>query len=196
MSETYPPPSGPPPTSRAAAPAQPSRQDSLEGAIPDEPPPAYSSIAGPSGDTTVAAGPSRMDFSGPPPMPDRLTQNITGVGVGYGPRPPAQSPSGQVGNSWGISPQQTGSSWESPHTLSNNPFGDQNRPPPPPKHPSISGTYPTPPGPPLQHASPNASGSRPQQDLSPTEAPTPGRPLLYKGQMLVYPKGHFCHKCR
>jgi hypothetical protein len=31
--------------------------------------------------------------------------------------------------------------------------------------------------------------------MTPTEVPTPGRPLLRGGQLLVYPKGYVCSKC-
>lgn len=34
------------------------------------------------------------------------------------------------------------------------------------------------------------------QQLTPTEVPTPGRPLLRDGQFLVYKSGVFCHKCQ
>ncbi|BEI82999.1 hypothetical protein CcaverHIS002_0308670 [Cutaneotrichosporon cavernicola] len=87
------PPPGPPPRPN---------QDSnpFNDAVPDDPPPAYEAI---SGDSTLSAGPSRMDFSGPPPLPDRLTRlnthstggySIPGVGVGYNPASPS-SPGGQ-----------------------------------------------------------------------------------------------------
>lgn len=32
-------------------------------------------------------------------------------------------------------------------------------------------------------------------ERGPTTVPTPGRPLLHQGQLLVYPKGHTCQKC-
>ncbi|GFZ49515.1 hypothetical protein JCM24511_07635, partial [Saitozyma sp. JCM 24511] len=213
MTETYAAPSGPPPTrNNVSAPA---RQDSFDVAIPDEPPPAYTPSAGMQGDTHIQAGPSRMDFSGPPPLPERLEQNITGVGVGYGPRPPI--PPGQ-GSGWAQpSPQQQFQHQpQPPHTHS--PWGP---PEPPPQHPSrVNGsgngygaapsTLLTPVG---NHGNPfadtaqaHAGPSRPspapnspqgasQQDLTPTEVPTPGRPLLRGGQLLVYPKGYVCSKC-
>ncbi|OCF39037.1 hypothetical protein I317_07174 [Kwoniella heveanensis CBS 569] len=224
------PPSGPPPShqSHAQDPASLSADD-----IPNDPPPAYtptaatgtagggapsssSSSANPNGghgETTLEVGPSRMDFSGPPPLPDRLENNITGVGTGYGRRPDHALGSQPTGDSsstgysaWGVSGQASG--W---------------RPPPPPHHPSTSSTsgYAAPSGPPpsalsgkdnpfsdtnqssSSGAGPSSSRPRPppppsaqqQQDTSPTEAPTPGRPLLHRGQLLVYPKGHWCHKC-
>lgn len=174
MTETFAPPAGPPPSTTTQP--QPRRQETQDDLpLPDEPPPAYSAVASHSGDTTLAAGPARPDFSGPPPMPERLEANITGVGVGYGPR------------IQGVSPQPTGGSFQS-----NNPFGDHQAPP---RHPSRqSGQFGSPSGPP---PSSPAGPSRPPPpiDLSPTEIPTPGRPLLRHGQLLVYPKGHFCHKC-
>lgn len=147
--------------------------------VPDEAPPAYELV---SGDQTIQAGPQRMDFSGPPPLPDRFQrpagpppqhlqqtptggQSIPGVGVGYG------GGSGQ---------------WA-----------------PPPSHPA-NGGYRPPPGPPQQPFSPppgappppppNRPGSS-SQDMTPTEHPVPGRPLLHKGQLLVYPKSYYCGKC-
>lgn len=213
----YTPPAGPPPSRQphntSQPPAMPERRNSNDLDIPDEPPPAYTSVAV-QGDSTVDAGPSRMDFSGPPPMPDRLQTNITGVGIGYGARIPGQGISSQqTGSGSYLSPQGTGGS----ALGSNNPFGDHNRPPPPPSHPSRtesgfsapSGpppgkpnvgetTYRPPADPPAGGGSSQAAGpSRPPPpvDLSPTEVPTPGRPLLRHGQMLVYPKGFFCQKC-
>ncbi|GHJ83877.1 hypothetical protein NliqN6_0279 [Naganishia liquefaciens] len=35
----------------------------------------------------------------------------------------------------------------------------------------------------------------PSEQLTPTEVPTPGRPLLREGKFLVYKPGSFCHKC-
>jgi hypothetical protein len=35
----------------------------------------------------------------------------------------------------------------------------------------------------------------PPNDRGPTTVPTPGRPLLCEGNLLVYPRGHFCEKC-
>jgi hypothetical protein len=215
MPETFQPPRGPPPS-------QPARSGSIDDTmVPDEPPPAYTTVAGHQGDTTLAAGPSRMDFSGPPPLPDRLQANITGVGVGYEPRVHATPSHTSTPGGAGMSPQQTGSSFHS-----NNPFGDHNRPAPPPQHPArydAHGSFTPPVGPPpgvpgknpppsnagpggfggspSSNAGPSrpplppSSTSSPAIDLSPTDIPTPGRPLLRHGQMLVYPKGHFCHKC-
>ncbi|WWD19097.1 hypothetical protein CI109_103555 [Kwoniella shandongensis] len=193
MSGSFAPPSGPPPptatgsTASAAAP-QPTDDN------PFDPPPAYTPSAAVAGEMSVAAGPSRMDFSGPPPMPDRLQHNITGVGVGYGP------------THHGSQPQQTGG-WGSSISSQSTGFSQPNsgfHPPPPPRHPSTYNS--TPPNAKTDTPSSNyadAGPSRPPPppqtngpiDLSPTEVPTPGRPLLYKGQLLVYPKGFFCYKC-
>ena len=181
MSQSYAPPSGPPPLPRRSS------TDNLD--IPDEAPPAYTPHAAQAGSTTVDAGPSRMDFSGPPPMPERLTNNITGVGMGYGPR------------IQGVSPQPTGSSG----MASNNPFGDSHQPQLGRTDSSASFNAPSGPPPPrTNHSSQGSYGgnggngagpSSGHADLSPTEVPTPGRPLLRNGQMLVYPKGHHCPKC-
>lgn len=150
----------PPP---GAPPRQPQRQDSLDDAIPDEAPPAYDAIGL---DPTVQQGPSRMDFSGPPPLPERHQQiqnhnqaiqptpsgglPIPGVGIGYGPH----SPGAQT---------QTQGAWS--------------QPPLTPQH--------------TQQTQP----SQPQ-DLTPTTTPTPGRPLLHNNRLLVYPRNHRCSKCQ
>ncbi|KAG6872036.1 hypothetical protein C0995_013728 [Termitomyces sp. Mi166 len=44
-----------------------------------------------------------------------------------------------------------------------------------------------------RHASTSSGGSTPSS--SPTKTPTPGRPLLRDGKLLVYPKGFLCQKC-
>jgi hypothetical protein len=86
------PPPGPPPNRPT--------DDAFNDAVPDDPPPAYEAVS--RTDSVVAAGPSRMDFSGPPPLPDRMQRlqphstggySIPGVGVGYNPGP--SSPGGQ-----------------------------------------------------------------------------------------------------
>lgn len=141
---------------------EPRRSGSLDPVIPDDPPPAYEAATG-SGEVTVASGPNRMDFSGPPPMPEGLQTTATGgqvlpgVGVGYGPTDHGPMNHGQ----WGAppAPQQTGNGFAPPSG-------------PPPSNPSTP------------------------QDHSPSEHPVPGRPLLHRGQLLVYPKGHYCHKCQ
>ncbi|WVQ74917.1 hypothetical protein IAR50_004525 [Cryptococcus sp. DSM 104548] len=153
-----------------------------EDQIPSEPPPAYtpSATAG-NGESTVQAGPDRPDFSGPPPMPEWFERqqqqqqqytggsgvgvNVTGVGMGYGHGGHAQS--------------QYGSSAEN------------GAKPPPPRHPSTTGSARPPP--PLPSRTPNAQPS--SGSAAPTETPTPGRPLLHRGQMLVYPTGFWCRKC-
>ncbi|KAL7422805.1 hypothetical protein Q5752_002101 [Cryptotrichosporon argae] len=124
----------------------------LDPPIPDEPPPAYSSVAGSLGvpETSLASGPARPDFSGPPPLPDRLDSTATGgvgiPGVGYGYGWPGDY-GGELGD--GFSAPQ------------------------------------------LQHMH-----TRPPHETVPTDVPTPGRLLLYKNQLLVYPRGHFCTNCQ
>ncbi len=182
MSSNYTPPPGAPP-SRVTP-----RSDSLStDALPDEPPPPpYTPAAGPQGDTSVQAGPSHVDFSGPAPR--RLEQNITGVGVGYGrrPDPPAQAWSSSSaqhtgrGGWGGLSPHDTGA------------VGSHGSMQPPPTHPSrLETSQPTKGGP----SSAGSSRPPPPNDVTPTEAPTPGRPLLHHGMMLIYPQGYFCSKC-
>ncbi|RSH86482.1 uncharacterized protein EHS24_004738 [Apiotrichum porosum] len=204
---SYASPTGAPP--RPSPTVRPQRQDSsLDPTIPDEAPPAYEAV---SHDYTVQAGPQRMDFSGPPPMPDRMSSHnvplqspvqpsptggfaVPGVGMGYGPTAHQTNPFA------GAPPPPTnagaaGSGLWSP-------------PPVPPRHPAspLSPTgYPgaayasptTAPPPPRQQPA-AAGGSQspsPAQDATPTEAPVPGHPLLRDGNLLVYPKGHYCSKC-
>jgi hypothetical protein len=168
-------------TKGSPAPVQP---DSMNVPIPDEPPPAYSSAPG---HNTIQAGPSRMDFSGPPPMPDRFQQNqtnnyerpqieqhITGVGYGYRPDPNSVTPQQTGFAPPPIPPPQKGGDYKGSSGSQEKPMGSQ---------PTRSGS--------------TAGGpSRPAPDLSPTEVATPGRPLLRKGQLLVYPKNHYCQKCK
>lgn len=62
---------------------------------------------------------------------------------------------------------------------------------PPPLSPTSS--YAPPSGPPPSHSSPLSSNN--SDDWRPTNTPTPGRPLLNKGRVLVYPRGFECKKC-
>ncbi|ODN78769.1 hypothetical protein L202_04330 [Cryptococcus amylolentus CBS 6039] len=160
-----------------------------EDQIPSEPPPAYTpSATTGTGESTVQAGPLRPDFSGPPPMPDWVERqqqqqqqytggsgvgvNLTGVGMGYGHGGQAHS-QGQYANG--------------------NSSSNETKPPPPPRHPSVTSSSARPPPPlPSRDSTTQPSSS---QSAAPTEAPTPGRPLLHRGQMLVYPGGFWCSKC-
>ena len=187
MPEVYAPPTGPPPTNQTT---RPQRQGSQDLEIPDEPPPAYTSVASSAHEQTIEAGPSRMDFSGPPPLPDRLQANITGVGIGYEPRVHRVS-SQYTGQSGNRNPFADSSSRpDLPHNGSFNPPSD-----PPPGRPSFS-SHTSNTGGGSHGGYSGQGGSSHNVDTSPTEVPTPGRPLLRNGQMLVYPKGHYCHKCR
>lgn len=176
-----------------------SSNDQLNVEVPDDAPPPYS-VA--SQDQTVQAGPQRMDFSGPPPLPDRYRaphgpppqgpppmsqtptggQSIPGVGMGYG-------PTGGAGGGGG-------GGWTSPQPPPTHPASMAYRPPPgapspqftpPPQQFSPPPSRPPPPP-------PNRPGSQ-AQVTTPTQTPTPGRPLLHKGQLLVYPKSYYCGKC-
>lgn len=161
--------------------------DPLNVDVPDDAPPPYSLA---SGDQTIQAGPQRMDFSGPPPLPDRFQspagppqhmhqtptggQSIPGVGVGYG--------GGGGSGQWAPPPSH--------------PATAAYRPPPGPPQ----GTFSPPPGrppppPPNRPGSQSSQSSQQAQDMTPTESPVPGRPLLHKGQLLVYPKSYYCGKC-
>lgn len=192
MSGSYFPPAGPPPNRLQPMNTSTTQPQDPDSEISNDPPPAYTPSASISHETSIQAGPSHMEFDGPPPMPDRfqLEQNITGVGMGYGPRA-SHSHTGFGGGSG----QGQG------------PFGDENRIfGGPPSHPSRMGSFASPSGPPppppnqgsmaMSPMRTGAGGAGPSRiDTSPTEVPTPGRPLLFRGQLLVYPKGHFCPKC-
>ena len=137
-------------------------------AVPDEPPPAYSPAAGLQGDAPVQGG---LSTGG------GIEQNITGVGMGYGRRPhtPAvshhneqQGWTGAPINSGGLPPSSTNTNTSRLYPSS-----------------STKGSS----------SAPGSSRPPPPNDLTPTESPTPGRPLLNHGMMLVYPKDHFCSKC-
>ncbi|WVQ89622.1 hypothetical protein IAS59_003384 [Cryptococcus gattii] len=186
---SYKPPAGPPPnrntsnnpftddSSASASNANPAPAPGLpEDQIPSDPPPAYTPSANMSGSTTLDSGPSHVDFSGPPPMPDRIANqqtgvgvNVTGVGTGYG--------HGGGHHGWGRGSE----SYSSPTSTNG-----LSKPPLPPRNNSSASSRPPPPLP---------ARTQPQ-DLTPTEVPTPGRPLLRRGQLLVYPKGHWCPKCQ
>jgi hypothetical protein len=93
-------------------------------------------------------------------------------------RPPLEQHITGVGEGFGPRTHNTSNAWTG---------GDAGSSTEPPRLPSRIGSSVSTPS----HAGPSGG----QLDLSPTESPTPGRPLLYHGQMLVYPKGHFCAKC-
>jgi hypothetical protein len=119
------------------------------------------------GHQSIAQGPQYMDFSGPPP-----TNNNSNIFV-------PQHTGMQAGP---IRPQFSGNashSWAGPSTSQWSPNPGSQRLPPP--------DLPSRPGPGLGSSVPPGSG--------PTEVPTPGRPLLRDGKVLIYPKGHFCSKC-
>jgi hypothetical protein len=164
-----------PSTNKAPTPAQPD----MDVAVPDEPPPAYTSAPGAN---TIQTGPQRMDFSGPPPIPDRfnydrpqIEQQITGVGYGYRADPIRDQPTG-----YAMGTQPTG-------------FAPPSNPPPDKANGDVKNNGEKPMG---TQSTGSAGPSRPSPpDLSPTEIATPGRPLLRKGQLLVYPKNHYCPKC-
>jgi hypothetical protein len=172
-----------PPSAPDVPPNRPRRDsDSFDPPLPADAPPSYDSAMA-SGDLRVASGPTRMDFSGPPPMPDmhmRPTGTggsvLPGVGVGYErrqggaypppPMPPPHHPNGAGSHYPGAHAAAAYGNGHQQHTGSHALVRPINT------HPN-----PTP------------------QDRTPTEAPTPGRPLLRAGQLLVYPRGHYCSKC-
>ncbi len=183
MTSVHAPPGFPPPSltstsnSHSSQPHLPVDEDDIPIT---EPPPAYTpypNVVNSSTEQTLAVGPTRMDFSGPPPLPqhveeemrrqtssstNRITSNPTGGSGSRFPAPPSH-PS--------LSPRQPSSTFAPPP-----------HPPPPPP----------PPPPPLR--SPASSFSR-GTFTTPTETPWPGRPLLHKGKFLIYPVGFTCNKC-
>jgi hypothetical protein len=174
------PPNHPAKTTPAPAPAP----DTMDVNVPDEPPPAYSSATG---SQTIQSGPQRMDFSGPPPMPDRfnhdrpqIEQQITGVGYGYRHDPIRDQPTGYAMGTQptGIAPPSGPPPMKGGYGDGDNKNGNEK-----PMNMQTTGNSAGPSRPP------------PPPDLSPTEVATPGRPLLRKGQLLVYPKNHYCQKC-
>jgi len=184
-SQSFASPPGIPPNHPSNSKATPAQPDTMDVSVPDEPPPAYSSAPG----NTIQAGPQRMDFSGPPPVPDRfqnydrpqIEQQITGVGYGYRADPIRDQPTG-----YAMGTQPTG-------------FAPPSMPPPQKSFNDVkgsgSGGNEKPMG--AQTTGNSAGPSRPPPpDLSPTDVATPGRPLLRKGQLLVYPKNHYCQKCK
>jgi hypothetical protein len=180
-SQSFASPPGIPPNHPSTSKAEPTpAQPDMDVAVPDEPPPAYTSAPGPN---TIQTGPQRMDFSGPPPIPDRfnydrpqIEQQITGVGYGYRADPIRDQPTG-----YAMSTQPTGFAPPSNPPSPGKSYGDVKNDGEKPMSTQPTGS---------------AGPSRPPPpDLSPTEVATPGRPLLRKGQLLVYPKNHYCQKC-
>ena len=71
---------------------------------------------------------------------------------------------------------------------------------PPPLSQSLSSSQYTPPSDPPPSTSSTSTSvrnnqQRPADDGKPTSSPTPGRPLLHRGRVLVYPLNYECHKC-
>ncbi|KAG8990478.1 hypothetical protein FRB94_013356 [Tulasnella sp. JGI-2019a] len=133
---------------------------------------------------------SRSDSPSPPPytpQPDFRSGEVT---MESGPRRPFQNPPRIVRH------QQTGSGgWLPP--VGPPPGG---RPPVQRRRSSSQPSLYTPPGgPPLTSASHSRTASGSQTggplDESPSDMPTPGRPLLFDGNVLVYPRGYTCEKC-
>ncbi|KAK4684992.1 hypothetical protein P7C73_g5169, partial [Tremellales sp. Uapishka_1] len=154
-------------------------EENIQDVLNEEPPPAYTPVANPSQhEVTVSAGPSRMDFSGPPPAPDR--QAVQQQNNGWG-----AVQNHNMGSAHSVTPQHTGqyvppalpprhpsaqqqSHFQPPQaafstTIQSSPY--QSHPPPPSK------VQPSPP-----------------TDLTPTTSPTPGRPLLFRNQLLDWKK--------
>ncbi|KAG8869962.1 hypothetical protein FRB98_002054, partial [Tulasnella sp. 332] len=119
------------------------------------------------GEVTMEAGPNRP-FQNPP----RIRQQPTGSNRWVSPSGPP--PPGRLGY-----PQQRQRSNSNPDSLYIPPGG----------MPSSSSSSRT------AGSSVRRSGPPGSTDESPCDVPTPGRPLLYDGNVLVYPRGFSCDKC-
>ncbi|KAG8959729.1 hypothetical protein FRC03_007546 [Tulasnella sp. 419] len=212
----YAPPPGPPPsvliaaadTSPAATPAPRSYSPPPPSFRAESPPPYTASPDYRTGEQLLELGPARPFQNRRPVLPPQQ------------PRYVAPNPTGRSGGSWsasvnGVNEHYTGSSrfgangssssWAMfPGTLIQNITGVLNSPYLQPQstgrsasrsHPELSTTlYEPPSGRPPRS---NESGLRSSDpdDGTPTTVPTPGRPLLRNGKVLVYPQGYECPKC-
>ncbi|WVN85930.1 uncharacterized protein L203_101084 [Cryptococcus depauperatus CBS 7841] len=137
-----------------------------ENDIPSDPPPAYTPSANmANGESTLQAGPSSMISMGSPHMPGWTASQQNGIVENVT----------EVRIGYGHGGEDGG-----------------NGPPLPSRRPLTFGQE-------LQASQPplplSQASSFQSQDLSPTEHPTPGRPLLHRGHLLVYPKDFWCPKC-
>ncbi|KAG6852585.1 hypothetical protein H0H87_009691 [Tephrocybe sp. NHM501043] len=124
---------------------------------------------------------------------------------------PAPSSHSASRSSWsgypGLQRQHTGRSTSS--SASYNPSFRRTPPPPLPARPASTSTSPTSEfardfyaagtgegqGGEASAGSASSAGTQASTSNAPTASPTPGRPLLRDGKLLVYPKGFMCHKC-
>ncbi|KAF8075352.1 hypothetical protein FPV67DRAFT_629889 [Lyophyllum atratum] len=127
---------------------------------------------------SYGAGPSTPDSHspGPPPLPPRRASN---------PASPASPTSPASDFARDFYAAGTGDSNSQPNAGSS---GYTPPPGPPPTTPPNSGHAPS-------SARPPPAPTPPSDDGRPTKSPTPGRPLLKDGKLLVYPKGFTCPKC-
>ncbi|GAA5944916.1 Hua1p [Sporobolomyces koalae] len=148
--------------------------------IPDEPPPAYEpvpSIA--SNELTLEYGPSRPFVSAPAPAPPRVE------------RPPQRTPSTRSHR------------YQPPNSrpVEDQPYRPRAEPLPPPTFPFWNGSNLTPAQTGFLQHGPSTVPSQdsthvPVISYAPSTTPTPGQPLLYHGQLLVYPlRRDPCPKC-
>ncbi|KAI0923674.1 hypothetical protein AcW1_006566 [Taiwanofungus camphoratus] len=173
--------------------------------ISEELPPAYTPSPNVSlGETTLEAGP-RRPFQEPPRHPQH--QYLEPIPTGW------QSPQ-FTGSGWSSYPGRHNTSVPNAISPPRHPLLGDVRPSSAPNEPmsdfardfyaagtNANGRYAPPPGEPPR---PSTSSSTPSLGLNrnrmsddgrPTEVPTPGRPLLRHGKLLVYPTGHECAKC-
>lgn len=203
---------------------QPASSSSAADILNEELPPAYTPTPNSNqGEETIEYGPTRP-FQNPPPPPRQtppqqpITAQSTGWSNAQNSNRPLRSLLQQITGS--LTDHINGSSYGTyPNTVAYRPspppqagWTPQSPAPPPlPPRPSLSpasptsdfardfyaagpgeGTseYPPPPGPPPAGPPPDSD-----DDGRPTKTPTPGRPLLNNGRLLVYPPGYECYKC-
>lgn len=132
---------------------------------------------------------SDTQVAGRPPSPtgsSASSDDAVGPEHYEGRRPASSAPTSPYAPPPG--PPQNGS------PISSSQYGSP--PGPPPRHPSSQNSaslYTPPPGPPPSQPPRRTESTR--EDWKPTTTPTPGRPLLNGGNVLVYPVGHECRKC-
>ncbi|KAG6847052.1 hypothetical protein H0H93_010428 [Arthromyces matolae] len=137
--------------------------------------PGATQVAGRSTSSSGNLGPNATNHTRlqPPPLPPRAASTAN---AGSNPTSPSTSEFARDFYASGTGEQRSGDATSS----------------------SPTGSYAPPSGPPPSSSSRTASSSTSpttSNSNAPTTTPTPGRPLLRDGKLLVYPKGFVCHKC-
>lgn len=178
--------------------------------IPSEAPPAYTPTADPyQGEAPLEFGP-RRPFQ-PPPQPV-ITPSVPAISINDTGRSTSDRGSGSQQHRFNFeppprhpsalpsSPASVNSSYEQNSSSSDHsrPSDDYRYSPTPP---TPVRSYTPPPGPPPRRVVPISDRPSTSEDNfipddgRPTTTPTPGRPLLRGGKLLVYPNGFECSKC-